>query len=79
MNRIKEAIGLYNQLNGLKRNDKMTQRELAIHVFRDRDITDEAKEQLMSWCISEKRKFSLKEIRKICRILQCDIAFIIGL
>ena len=86
INQIKEAIGLYNQKRkvhlsvGVSFGEKMTQKKLALIIFKDRDISDEAKAQLMGACIAEERKLSLSELRTLCKTLDTTKSdFVIGL
>jgi hypothetical protein len=79
VNNIKEAIGLYNQINRLKGEDKLTQKKLALLVFDDLDISEDAKAQLLGWCIAEERKMSFHHLRNLATVLKCDLYFLLGL
>ena len=57
----------------------MTQRRLAKEVLFDKQITDHAKFELVSMWISEKRQMSFEHMRRICKSLDVDSNFLIGL
>ncbi len=78
MNRIKEAIGLYNQTKS-KDEPRMTQKRLSKLVMHDYPVSDETKEQLMVWWIQEERKVDMDIIRRLCKTLKMTADFIVGL
>ena len=78
MNRIKEGIAIYNQKrpSGEK---KMTQKKLAEKIFcDDKEMTISSKEQLLVWCIQERRKMHLVAIRRMCDALNLSADFLLG-
>lgn len=81
MNRIKEAIALYNQKYGEKgpHGQWMTQASLAEVVMKDRDISNTSKHKLMVSWIKETRTIEFKYIRRICEETKMEPRFLIGM
>lgn len=78
MNKIKEAIDLYNQNKSVE-EEKMTQARLANIVMHDYDLANNTKIYMMSHFVKEQRKIDFELIRRICKTLQASPAFVLGL